>query len=162
MGAVDIALTCRNMFCIRSDCRKSLTPFHLGFLHSPTGLCNDTSKAGNSAGRNGGRQSFFAARALLSAFGFSTSASVEHIRRRGFPAGGKTLEMIMQKLKREAAYFAPMDGKRSGLIFFNLDQPSQIIEACEPLFSGLNAAVELIPVMNGDDLRKGLAKVSAD
>ena len=77
-------------------------------------------------------------------------------------SGGKTLEMIMQKLKPEAAYFAPMDGKRSGMIFFNLDQPSQIIEACEPLFSSLNAAVELIPVMNGDDLRKGLAKVSAD
>ena len=71
------------------------------------------------------------------------------------------MEMIMQKLKPEAAYFAPMDGKRGGMIFFNLDEPSQIIEAVEPLFSSINAAVELIPVMNGDDLRKGLAKATS-
>ena len=33
---------------------------------------------------------------------------------------GKTLELIMKQLKPEAAYFAPMDGKRSGMIFFDL------------------------------------------
>ena len=71
---------------------------------------------------------------------------------------GKTLEAIMKKLKPEAAYFAPMDGKRAGMIFFDLAGPSQIVEVVEPLFSSLNAAVELVPVMNGDDLRKGLAR----
>lgn len=40
-------------------------------------------------------------------------------------------------------------------------EPSQIIEAVEPFFLGLNATTELVPVMNADDLRKGLAKVSA-
>jgi hypothetical protein len=74
---------------------------------------------------------------------------------------GKTMETIMKKLKPEAAYFAPMDGKRAGMLFFDVAEPSQIIEAVEPLFSGLNAAVELIPVMNGDDLRKGLAKATS-
>ena len=73
---------------------------------------------------------------------------------------GKTLESIIKKLKPEAAYFAPLDGKRSGMIFFDLAEPSQIVEVVEPLFSGLNAAVELVPVMNGDDLRKGIAKVT--
>ena len=73
---------------------------------------------------------------------------------------GKTLEAIIKKLKPEAAYFAPLDGKRSGMIFFDLAEPSQIVEVVEPLFSGLNAAVELVPVMNGDDLRKGLAKAT--
>jgi hypothetical protein len=73
---------------------------------------------------------------------------------------GKTLETVMNKLKAEAAYFAPMDGKRAGMIFFDLAEPSQIVEIVEPLFSNLNAATEIVPVMNGDDLRKGIAKVT--
>ena len=74
---------------------------------------------------------------------------------------GKALESIMNKLKPEAAYFAPSDGQRSGMIFFDLAEPSQIVEVAEPLFSILNATVELVPVMNGDDLRKGIAKATA-
>src|SRR6202795_2290928 len=73
---------------------------------------------------------------------------------------GKTLESIMNKLKPEAAYFGPSDGKRSGMIFFDLAEPSQIVEVVEPLFSNLNAAVEIVPVMNGEDLRKGIAKAT--
>ena len=72
----------------------------------------------------------------------------------------KTLEAIMTKLKPEAAYFTPTDGKRGGMIVFDLADTSQIIEIVEPLFSSLNAAVELVPVMNGDDLRKGMAKAA--
>ena len=73
---------------------------------------------------------------------------------------GKTLESIMNKLKPESAYFGPSDGKRGGMMFFDLAEPSQIVEVAEPLFSNLNAAIELVPVMNGDDLRKGIAKVT--
>jgi hypothetical protein len=73
---------------------------------------------------------------------------------------GKTLESVMNKLKPEAAYFGPSDGKRSGMVFFDLADPSQIVEVVEPLFSNLNAAVEIVPVMNADDLRKGIAKAS--
>jgi hypothetical protein len=72
----------------------------------------------------------------------------------------KTLEALMGKLKPEAAYFSPLDGKRGGMIFFDLADPSQIVEAVEPLFLNLNAAVEILPVMNGDDLRKGVSKAS--
>ena len=73
---------------------------------------------------------------------------------------GRAIESIMTKLKPEAAYFTPLDGKRSGMLFFDIAEPSQIVEAVEPFFLNLNAAVELVPVMNGDDLRKGLAKAS--
>jgi hypothetical protein len=73
---------------------------------------------------------------------------------------GRTMELMMTKLKPEAAYFTPLDGKRAGMLFFDVAEPSQIVEVVEPLFLNLNAAVELIPVMNGDDLRKGLAKAS--
>src|SRR5262252_4541802 len=67
---------------------------------------------------------------------------------------GRTMETILSKLKPEAAYFAPLDGKRAGMIFFDMAEPSQIIEAVEPLFLSLNATTELLPVMNADDLRK--------
>ena len=73
---------------------------------------------------------------------------------------GRTMESIMSKLKPEAAYFTPMDGKRGGVIFFDLAEPSQIPDVVEPLFLNLNAATELTPVMNADDLRKGLGKIA--
>jgi hypothetical protein len=75
---------------------------------------------------------------------------------------GRTMESVLSKLKPEAAYFAPLEGKRGGMIFFVFDlaDPSQIVESVEPFFLGLNASTELVPVMNADDLRKGLAKVA--
>jgi hypothetical protein len=73
---------------------------------------------------------------------------------------GRTMESVLSKLKPEAAYFAPLEGKRGGMIFFDLADPSQIVESVEPFFLGLNATTELVPVMNADDLRKGLAKVA--
>lgn len=71
----------------------------------------------------------------------------------------KTVETIMNKLKPEAAYFAPSHGKRSGMMFFDMAEPSQIVEIGEPLFLNLHAEVEIMPVMNGEDLRKGFGKV---
>jgi hypothetical protein len=73
---------------------------------------------------------------------------------------GRTMESILSNLKPEAAYFMPLDGKRAGMIFFDMADPSQIVEAVEPFFLSLNASTELVPVMNADDLRKGLAKVA--
>jgi hypothetical protein len=73
---------------------------------------------------------------------------------------GRTMESILSRLKPEAAYFAPLEGKRAGMIFFDMADPSQIVESVEPLFLSLNASTELVPVMNADDLRKGLAKVA--
>jgi hypothetical protein len=73
---------------------------------------------------------------------------------------GKTMESVMNKLKPEAAYFTVLDGKRGGMLFIDLVEPSQVVEAVEPFFLNLNAAVDIVPIMNGDDLRKGLAKAS--
>ena len=47
----------------------------------------------------------------------------------------------MNRLKPEAAYFSPMNGNRTGMMFFDLAEPSQIIEVVEPLFMKLNAEV---------------------
>ena len=73
---------------------------------------------------------------------------------------GRTMEAVMSHLKPEAAYFTALDGKRGGMIFFDLAEPSQIVETVEPFFLNLNATTEIVPVMNADDLRKGLAKVA--
>lgn len=41
-----------------------------------------------------------------------------------------------------------------------MTDPSQIVQSVEPFFLGLSASIELVPVMNADDLRKGLAKAA--
>jgi hypothetical protein len=68
---------------------------------------------------------------------------------------------MMDKLKPEAAYFGTSNGKRGGMMFFDLAEPSQIVEIAEPLFANLKAEVEIVPVMNGADLRNGTGKAAA-
>ncbi|GHF25383.1 hypothetical protein GCM10010218_02580 [Streptomyces mashuensis] len=64
---------------------------------------------------------------------------------------------LLDELKPEAAYFAAMDGGRTCLMVFDLDDPSRIPAVAEKLFLDLEAEVELVPVMNHEDLKKGLA-----
>jgi hypothetical protein len=68
----------------------------------------------------------------------------------------KILEAAMNKLKPEAAYFLPEHGLRSAIMFFDMKDASEIPGIAEPLFAGLNARIQLLPVMNADDLKKGL------
>ena len=69
------------------------------------------------------------------------------------------IESILRDLDPEAAYFFAEDGKRSGTIVFDMTDPSQIPQIAEPLFMSVNAAVEFLPVMNADDLRRALTNV---
>jgi len=68
----------------------------------------------------------------------------------------KIFEATMSKLKPEAAYFFPEHGLRSAMMFFDMKDASEIPAIAEPLFAGLNARLQLLPVMNADDLKKGL------
>jgi hypothetical protein len=70
----------------------------------------------------------------------------------------KTITEALERLKPEAAYFFPDHGLRSALMVVDLQDSSQIPSAVEHFFSKLNAAVELTPVMNAEDLRKGLER----
>jgi hypothetical protein len=70
------------------------------------------------------------------------------------------LEHVMGQAKPEAVYFTAIDGKRTGLIFFDLQDPSQIPVICEPLFHGVNAAIDLIPVMTPEDVQAGLEEAA--
>ena len=71
----------------------------------------------------------------------------------------KLFEAVMTKLKPEASYFIADDGLRCGMIFFDMNDTSEIPSIAEPLFAGLDAEIKLVPVMNADDLRKGLSAV---
>ncbi|MEU4209308.1 hypothetical protein AB0F13_04735 [Streptomyces sp. NPDC026206] len=71
----------------------------------------------------------------------------------------KIIEGLVAQLQPEAAYFTALDGGRTCLMVFDLEDPSQIPATCEQLFLELEAEIELHPVMNLDDVKKGLAAV---
>jgi hypothetical protein len=81
------------------------------------------------------------------------------IANRAFKDGSfrKIMEATMARLKPEATYFIADKGCRCAMLFFDMRDASDIPAIAEPLFMGFNAAVELVPAMNGDDLEKGLA-----
>ena len=69
----------------------------------------------------------------------------------------KVMQSTMEQLKPEAAYFGPDGGQRTAFIVFEMNDPSQLPAISEPLFSEFNATVEVFPVMNRDDLERGLS-----
>jgi len=73
---------------------------------------------------------------------------------------GQTMERVMQALQPEAAYFTALDGKRTGLIIFDLKEPSQIPSIAEPFFMSVNASIELTPVMTMEDVQTGLQEAA--
>lgn len=72
---------------------------------------------------------------------------------------GTMIETLMGKLKPEAAYFLAERGKRAGMVFFDMKEPSDIPRIAEVLFRGSDASVEFVPVMNADDLKKALGSL---
>ena len=72
----------------------------------------------------------------------------------------KTINAMMERLKPESAYFYAERGVRAGIMIVDFKDVSDIPAIAEPLFIGLSAAVEFIPVMNADELKKGLSKVT--
>ncbi len=71
------------------------------------------------------------------------------------------MQSMMEKLKPEAAYFGPDGGQRTAFIIFQMDDPSQLPEISEPLFREFNARVEVFPVMDRDDLQRGLSALGS-
>lgn len=72
----------------------------------------------------------------------------------------KVTQSTMDRLKPEAAYFFAQDGLRGGFMVFEMTDVSQIPVIAEPLFMGLDAKVEFIPVMNAEDLARALKQVA--
>jgi hypothetical protein len=70
----------------------------------------------------------------------------------------KNLEEYMKKVKPEAAYFMPIDGHRSAAFIVNMESNDKVPTIVEPLFQWMGANVDVIPVMNFDELKKGLSQ----
>ncbi len=73
----------------------------------------------------------------------------------------KVMHQIVEELKPEAAYFYPDKGDRSGFFVVNMQDSSQVAQTAERFFFGLNARVEMTPVMTPDDLGKAMSGMQA-
>jgi hypothetical protein len=74
-----------------------------------------------------------------------------------------SLPQLMQetlgRLQPEAAYFGPENGIRTAFIVFDLQDPSELPTLTEPLFRALKANIQMFPVMDREDLQKGLGQL---
>ena len=66
----------------------------------------------------------------------------------------KTIASILDDLKPEAAYFLASNGKRTAILFVDMEDASQIPSLAEPWFLAFKAGLEVVPVMVLDDLKK--------
>ena len=68
------------------------------------------------------------------------------------------LQGAIENLRPEATYFTSAEGKRACFLVFDMADPSQLPTITEPFFR-LGAKVTVQPVMNLDDLQKGLSQL---
>ena len=73
----------------------------------------------------------------------------------------QVMQETMSRLRPEAAYFGPEDGVRTAFIIFDLQDTSELPSISEPLFNKFNANILLFPVMNQEDLQKGLQQLGS-
>ena len=65
---------------------------------------------------------------------------------------GTTIQAILEDQKPEAAYFLLSNGKRTGFLIVDLQDPSQISAIAEPWLLAFDASIEFDPVMTVEDL----------
>lgn len=71
----------------------------------------------------------------------------------------KVFKQITQEHKPEAASLFPQGGERGGLPVVDMTASSQVVEVAERFFFGLNAKVEMMPVMALEDLEQDLSSI---
>ncbi|MFF4257503.1 hypothetical protein ACFY1L_40590 [Streptomyces sp. NPDC001663] len=94
-------------------------------------------------------------RMLLKA-SFDTEKSNEAIRNGTL---AKLMQESVEQIKPEAAYFTADHGKRTALLVFDMKESSQMPVFAEPFFLNLDAEVTYTPIMNLEDVQKGLSQL---
>ena len=84
---------------------------------------------------------------------FDVAASNKAVKEGSLPA---ILQSTMERLRPEASYFHTMDGCRACFMVFDMKDSSEMPVIAEPFFTDLHAKVDFCPVMNADDLQRGL------
>ena len=74
---------------------------------------------------------------------------------------GSTIQSILAELKPEAVYFSDNDGERTGYIFFDMKDASQIPAIAEPWMLAFNARIAFHPVMIPEDLAKAAGGIES-
>lgn len=72
---------------------------------------------------------------------------------------GTTVQKILADLKPEAAYFVEDGGQRTGYIFFDMKDSSQLPAVAEPWFLAFNASLTVKPAMTPQDLANALPAI---
>lgn len=68
----------------------------------------------------------------------------------------KIMGALFEAIKPESVYFGTHEGQRTAFIVFDMKDSSMLPTVAEPLFMGLGASLSVQPVMNQDELKKGL------
>ncbi|MDX8532636.1 hypothetical protein RFM41_14005 [Mesorhizobium sp. VK25A] len=74
---------------------------------------------------------------------------------------GKFIEHTLSDLKPEAVYFTAEKGQRTAYLFVDIKDSSDMPHFGERFFLAFNAAVDFVPVMNAEELMRGLPKALA-
>lgn len=70
----------------------------------------------------------------------------------------KIIMGFVEKYKPESCYFTATSGLRTGYFVFDLKDTAEIPSAAEAFFLNLEAAVEMSPAMNLEDLKIGVER----
>jgi hypothetical protein len=68
----------------------------------------------------------------------------------------KNIQAFIDNYKAEAAYFTPSNGDRGANFIIDMPSSDMMATIAEPFFE-MGARVEMQPVMNFEDLKKGLS-----
>jgi len=71
----------------------------------------------------------------------------------------KVIQQVADRWRPEAMYFTASGGTRTAFVVFDMPDSSALPVFAEPFFSQLNAEIQISPVMNPDDLQKGLTEL---
>lgn len=102
-----------------------------------------------------GQEKVSAMRVLLKA-SMDTEKANEAIRNGTL---GKLIQESMEQIKPEAAYFTSDHGKRTAYVVFDMQDSWQMPVISEPYFLQLGAEISYTPVMNMEDVQKGLSQL---